>query len=219
MTPYHLDKNAAYFGFNTGALPHSIGSAGPKITGFGQAPFAPPRFNAHEILVEEFRDILPQRLIQEVADALPGSWMWKSVPPVADIAQEHSQADIQSEILDRLASLEEKLDRIAPIDAIGRTHNCPPEPINDREDFPPVTVAEKREAMSLLSETKSLLSRNLVSDAANLATQWKESSLFIKLGAWALKTIAEGLVQNAALPYCLSVWSDIRHITDLLLLL
>lgn len=76
-----------YFGFSgpaTSPAPFILDQSsldGPdvldgSIGGFGQGVFAPPNGNARQFLDEEFKEIIPAEVLDQLAAALPGRWSW-----------------------------------------------------------------------------------------------------------------------------------------------
>jgi hypothetical protein len=218
----HVPATGPYFGFsgpgqgsavlNTSAPGTFAPNQGPRIAGFGQAPF----FNggrAPELLTERFRQAVSSSVIAEVADIFDGLWERRTDQPEVLSAE----ADIRSAILSRLDRLEAEIGKLKPEHG-GLGHNGPP------EDELPITLEEQATTLRAIADMRMAVSSG--ADYSVIDTAWNGIwDVTKRIGAWALKQtkiFVEGFVDEGGkamgkkLPYLIPTGLGVWHFGEMI---
>lgn len=176
---YDVSAGGPYFGFASPNLFGPLNTQMLNTAGFGQAPFAPAPIDAYQALNDEFGAVLPDALIQAIAETLSGHWMWILGASFGTVEPE-SKEEIQTALLEALEDLARQIRQLAP--GYGQMgHNGPPDDL-------PVTPEEQAGTLVAIEEVKAAVSGIGEPDPVWLKKAWSRVTLVAeKLGVWALK--------------------------------
>ncbi len=166
-----------YFGFDqtapqsTGTLGNSVLDSTPLdggVSGFDQAPFFSGGRSA-DLLKAEFKDIVPDDVLMQVAVIFEGLWVPIPNEPVVNLEVQTSS--------ERPASIVKALDELAVVvgklmpEHGGIGHNMPP------EDIPVITEEEKVIVLRATAETRLAV---LSGDYSSASATWEAISPIVK---------------------------------------